>query len=393
MRHCMVVHSYYPFDETRVQRQAEALVDRGYEVDVICLRHGEEPAAERVAGAMVYRLPVRRDKRRGGLAQLVEYLAFMALAFLRLTALHLRRRYNVVQIHNLPDFLVFAALVPRLTGSRVILDIHDLMPEFYCARFHTTLDSWPARLLRWQEWLACHFAHHVITVTEAWRQTLLRRSVPPGRCSVVMNVADSRYFDGGAPPERGQDSQQFRLIYHGTLTERYGVDLVLQALAQVRGELPGLCCIVHGRGEHLNSLRRLADELRLHDCVRISTDFLPTAELPWLIRSADLGVVPYRRDVFTDGILPTKLMEYMALGVPAVVARTPGISAYFDESMVEFFDPENVDDLARHIRALYHDRARLRDLAGNTARFRQQYSWASQSAGYVRLVDDLAGAS
>ena len=45
-RHCMIVHAYYPVGETRVQREALALIDAGYAVDVICLREqGEAPRA------------------------------------------------------------------------------------------------------------------------------------------------------------------------------------------------------------------------------------------------------------------------------------------------------------------------------------------------------------
>jgi glycosyltransferase involved in cell wall biosynthesis len=385
----MVVHNYYPFAETRVQRQAEALVQHGYKVDIICLRHGDEPSLDNVGGATVHRLPLRRKKKGGLFAQFFEYLTFMILAFFKLTGLHLRRRYQVIQVHNLPDFLVFVALVPKLTGSRLILDLHDLMPEFYCAKFNRSWQSWPVRLIRWQEWLSCRFAHHVITVTELWRQTLIERGISPAKCSVVMNVADPRYFNRSVVADQAHNLERFHLIYHGTLTQRYGVDLVLRALNEVRHELPDMYLTIQGRGEYLESLLRLVEELQLGEFVHISTEFLPITQLPELIRSAQLGFVPYRRDMFTDGILPTKLMEYAALGVPAIVARTPALMSYFDETMVEFFTPEDIDDLAHHIRLLYYDRARLRELACNTAKFHQRYNWANQSAEYIGLIDNL----
>jgi glycosyltransferase involved in cell wall biosynthesis len=385
-RHCMVVHSDYPLGETRVQREAQALIDRGIDVDIICLRQPGEARIEQVAGATIYRLPVRRDKRRGLAAQLLEYLTFAALAFLTLTALHLRRRYQVVQVHNLPDFLVFAALVPRLTGSKIILDLHDLMPEFFAARFGSSRSSLPLRLVRLQERLSCRFADHVITVSEHWRQALIARGVPASKCSVLMNLADGRIF---TPQQRRAADRRFRLIYHGTITRRYGLDVLLRAVSLARARVPDIEVRIIGAGEYVDALRQLVQELGLGDHVQIG-DVVPAEQLPTLICQADLGVVPYRGDAFTDELLPTKLMEYAALGVPAIVSRTRAIATCFDDTMVQFVTPGDPEDLARSIEALYHDRERLLALGAGIQRFNQRYSWASQAESYARVVDGLA---
>ncbi|MBI4790805.1 MAG: glycosyltransferase family 4 protein, partial [Chloroflexi bacterium] len=369
--------------------QAEALVERGHAVDVICLRRDDaEPQVEQTGGVTVYRVPVQRDKRRGMVGQLLEYVTFALWAFLEVTRRHLRRRYDVVQVHNLPDFLVFAALVPRLSGSKIILDLHDLMPEFYCAKFNTHMQSLPVRLVACQEWLACRFAHHIITVTESWRQTLILRGVPPAKCSVVMNLADTRYFQAGSAARPTEDGLQ--LIYHGTITRRYGLDLLLQAFARVRDSIPGARLTIHGRGEYIQDVRALVESLALEPVVSVQSEFLTAAELAQLIRAHHVGVVPYRRDIFTDGILPTKLMEYMALGLAVIAARTPAITAYCDDSMVELFTAEDVDELAQRIQHLYHHPERRRELARNTSRFNQQHNWPSQRERYATLVEELA---
>lgn len=388
--HCMIVHNYYPFAETRVQRQTEALTEYNYKVDVICMRQDSEPTIENVGYLTIYRLPLKRNKKKGPLFQFVEYLTFMVLTFFKITSLHLRQRYTTVQVHNLPDFLVFAAIIPRFTGSRVILDLHDLMPEFYCAKFNSIMTNLPVRLIRWQEWLSCRFAHHVITVTESWRQTLIQRGVAEYKCSVVMNVADPQYFNSDVTPNGSQKDGELHLVYHGTITQRYGLDMVLYALAQIRSETPNIRFTVQGRGEFLETILHLIKELNLNDLVYLNSDFLPVTELSKVIKSADLGIVPYRRDIFTDGILPTKLMEYAAVGVPAIAAKTPGISAYFDENMVEFFTPEDVEDLALRIRTLYKNRSRLQELTHNIKKFNQKYNWSTQKTKYVNLLDGLA---
>ena len=389
-RHCMVVHAHYPLGETRVEREALALVDHGYEVDILCLQSKGKPSVEVEQGVRIYRLPVKRRKTSGPAAQLLEYLAFFVLAFAKLIVLHRQRRYAVVQVHNLPDFLVFAALIPKLTGARLILDLHDLMPEFYAARFRKDLTSWPVRLIRWQEQLSCRFADHVITVTKLWRETLIQRGLPAEKVTVVMNVADNRiFFHDSTAEQPARDNNHFHLLYHGNLTQRYGIDLAIQAVNLVRQEIPGICLTIHGGGDYLDALIKLTDELGLREHVSFSTRFVPTSELPQLIKQADVCVVPYQRDVFTEGILPTKLMEYAALGKPAIAARTPAIATYFDETMVQFFTPGDVQDLARCIRTLYLDRGRLEQLTQGIEKFTQRYNWSVQSAEYVRLVERL----
>jgi len=219
----------------------------------------------------------------------------------------------------------------------------------------------------------------------------MERGVPAEKVSVVMNVADDTIFHQAAATNLSVGSDGcFRLVYHGNLTYRYGVDLAIRAVNLVRHEIPEIYFHIHGAGESLGSLKRLTDELDLRDHVHFSSDFVPTSELPKVIMQAQVGVVPYRRDVFTDGILPTKLMEYAALGVPAIAARSSAIEAYFDETMVEFFTPGDVQELARCILTLYSDRERLSELAEGAERFNQCHSWSKIGGEYVALVERLS---
>lgn len=387
-RHCMVVHAYYPLGETRVQREALALIERGYAVDVLCLRAPGEPARGEHDGVVVRRLSVRRHRNRGIAVQLLEYLAFFVAAATVVSVRHLRRPYDAVQVHNLPDFLVFCALVPKLTGAAVLLDLHDLMPEFFASRIDAGMRHPLVRLVAVQERLACRFADHVITVTDSWRDLLIRRGVPPDRVSVVMNIADARVFtrDGDAPAPVADG--RFELLYHGTLTHRYGVDLLLDAVALVRDDVPHVHLTLLGDGDLRPELVEQRDRLDLHDRVFISDGMVDVATLPAAIRAADVGVVPTRPGVFTDGLLPTKLMEFVAMGTPVIAARTSTVESYFDGDMVQFFTPGDARDLADAIRVLAGDSARRRALVDNADAFNHKYDSESMTAGYATVVDD-----
>ena len=384
----MVVHAYYPLGETRVQREAAALVDRGWEVDVVCLRWRGEVSRETVDGVTVHRLPVRRHRGTGMLAQMFEYLAFFVLAGFTLTRLHISKRFHTVQVHNLPDFLVFSALVPKAMGARIVLDLHDLMPELYTAKTGAGLNGPLARVLRLQERIAARFADHVITVTAGWRDTLIGRGVHPNKVSVVMNLADPKVF----PPRRfnSKDAEGLTLVYHGTFASRYGVDVIVRALSELRDEVPRARLMLLGDGETRQELVELIGVLGIEDRVELSKGMVDTTELPDLLASADVGVVPNRSNVFTEEILPTKLLEYVAMGIPVIAARTHTVSKYFDEEMVEFFRPGDVDDLADRIRGLDKDRDRLKDLSRNAAAFNRVYDWASAASDYADLMESMA---
>src|SRR5690242_19438090 len=190
---CMIVFSYFP-DDPRVRREAEALIDEGWIVDIICLRDKGELAVEPYGQAKIYRLPGLKKRGQGIALYLAQYVQFLMLASLRVAALHLRRRYNLVQNHNMPDFLVYAARLPKLMGSRVILDIHDLVPELYSAKFMDKQNHPLIRMTKWAERSSASFAHHVITVSEPFRNRLVGRSVPSHKLSVIMNSADTKLF-------------------------------------------------------------------------------------------------------------------------------------------------------------------------------------------------------
>jgi glycosyltransferase involved in cell wall biosynthesis len=386
-RHAMVVHAYYPVGETRVQRQTEALVDRGWEVDVLCLRRPGEPARERQDGIRIRRLPVRRHPRHGMVVQLLEYLAFAIAALIALSGLHPRRRYTSVEVHNPPDLLVLCALVPKLLGVPVILDIHDLTPELFAARRGERGDGWLVRAVTRQERLACRLADHVITVTEVWRERLIERGVPAERISVTMNVADTRYFER-APARAPDDS--FRIVYHGTLTDRYGVDVLIDAVASLLPELPDLQLQVLGDGDARDALLRRAEDLGLDGHVRFSPGMMDVEDVVREIQRADVGVVPNRRGRFTDELLPTKLLEYVAVGVPVVASRTPGLETYLDDGMVEYFMAGDPADLAASLRRLHEDAERRSALVRKADDYHRRNGWPVVATAYASQVQALA---
>jgi glycosyltransferase involved in cell wall biosynthesis len=388
-RHCMVVLARYPLAETRVEREAMALLRQGIEVDVICPRQHDEQKRELVNGVWVHRLPLKRRITSGYAAQLLEYLIFFSLVFFNLPRLYLKKKYDVIQVHNLPDFLVFAALIPKLMGAKVILDLHDLMPEFFSQRSRHSKDSLAVKIVRWQERMSCRFADQIITVTEQWRRALIERGNPPHKIMVVMNVADSNIFNKQAADRARREHTGFRLIYYGVLGETQGSDIMIEAMGLAVQKVQDISLTIIGAGKFLPTLQELVKKLKIEQHVIFDTKLVLPEELVKRIMTFDAGMVPYRDGVFSGDLLPTKLMEFAALGFPTIAARTRTIGAYFDDTMLEFFTPANKEELASCILNLYRNRSRRAELAQNISKFTEQYNWEKISAAYVARVKEL----
>ena len=388
-RICLIRQGDYPLDP-RVLHEVQALVDAGHDVDVICLRRPGEPAFERNGRVTVRRLPVPRQ-RRGFAWYLGQYAAFLALAGMLAAARHLRRRYDLVQVNTLPDTLVFAGLVPRLLGARVLLDLPECMPEFFASKF-----GWPAGhpAVRWvtrAERAAIRFADFAITCTEPMRQTFIARGAPPEKIATILNSYGLGY--GAQAPARprggGSDDGAFELICHGSIEERYGLDTLVRATALVRSDIPEVRVRIFGNGSYRPALEALIAELGLGDRVQLSPGWVPMPELLAAIAAADVGVVAIRRDPYRDLVLCTKLFDFIGLDRPVIASRTSSLEEYFDAGCFELFTAGDPEDLARAIRRLHADPARRRRLAERARSVSERYSWVRQRGAYQGIVDSL----
>lgn len=376
-----------------MRREVFALVDAGYEVDVVCTRRRGEPfvAHERDGRLTVYRLPIWH--RRGGVVgYAAEYLAFFLMAAAVAAALHLRRRYRLVQVHTLPDSLVFATLVPRALGAKVLLDLHECMPEFFATKFGAPPGHPVVRVLGAVEQAAIRYAHHAITCTEQMREAFIRRGADPGRIDVVLNSSDETVFRPDAAPSPAANGR-FTLVCHGALEPRYGVDTIVRAVALLAPDLPDLALEIYGDGTERPGLRRLADDLGVADRVRFSDGYVPVDELVAAIARADAGVVAVKPDPFRDLTQCNKMYDFVAMRRPALVSRTASVVASFAEDCFGWFEGGDHEDLARAVRRLHGDHDWARRLVERATAQAEPYRWPRQRTLYLETVRRTIGAA
>jgi glycosyltransferase involved in cell wall biosynthesis len=389
----MLVHGYYPIDP-RVRREAEALADAGYDVDVVCLRRpgragqAGEPRIETINGVRVHRLPLER-KRGGQMRYFFEYAVLTLLGSVKLARLHFSHPFQVVHIHNMPDFLVLAGLLPKWTGAKLLLDVHDPMAELYQANGSGRAE-WVARVLNWQQRISCQLANKVVSVSESMRENLQSKGVPSEKIFIVHNFPDQRFFANHreiASWPRHRDKPT--LLYCGTITDHYRLDIAVRALATASKSIPGLRLRIVGEGNRINEVFELARDLNVGDRI----EFLGTVDadrVPAIMADADIGVSTHEAGVFGALYFSNKILEYISQGLPVVCSRTETLVRYIPEDSIFYFEPGSSEDMAAQILRLWSEPAlALRSVANGRALI-PRYTWETEknrlSAFYQKLV-------
>jgi glycosyltransferase involved in cell wall biosynthesis len=385
-RVAMVVFSYYLGDQ-RVRREAEALAEAGMLVDVMCLRNRGEQKKSEVNNVFIYRLPLKR-KRSGKLNYLWEYALFFFLVFIKLSFYHLRKRYHIIHIHNMPDVLAFSALIPRLTSAKVVLDLHDPMPEVYMTKYGVSELHPAIRLIKFIEKCSIRFADTVLTPNIAFRDLFVSRGCPPWKIHIVMNTPQETIFNLNSNIAPINRENGFVIMYHGTIAAYNGLDIALEAIAGIQTKIPNLKFEVYGDGDFKEKFLKRINELNLNSIVSYYGP-KPIEKIAEAIKLSNLGIIPNKMTCFTNLNLPVRIFEYLAMKKPVVVPRTKGIMDYFDENSLFFFEAGSVDSLKEIILDAYRNPLKCQHILNRGFNIYKNHQWKLYKKRLVDVVENI----
>jgi glycosyltransferase involved in cell wall biosynthesis len=387
---CLIVQNVYDSDP-RVRRKAEALIDAGYSVDVLALRAPDTKKKIYSLNGVRVRT-VSLGKKRGSLTRyLYEYIAFFLWAFVQAPVQMLRMRYAVIDVNSLPDFLIFAPILARWMGAKLILDLHEITPEFYMSKYGIGETSWTIRLLKYLERISIAFADRVITISEPIEDLLAGRGLPRSKSTVIMNAVDEARFaiPYSQPHARiSPNREKFVMMYHGTLTPIYGLDLAIEALALVHEQMSEAELWILGSGTEKAALAELARAMGLSSKVKLVGQ-VPSHDIPAWLEGCDVGILPIRRDVFLNFAFPNKLPEFIVMGKPVIFPRLKAIRHYFSENALAYFEPNDPVDLSRQMLRIYRNRELCAELTSKSLKEYQTIRWSVMKQRYLTLVQHL----
>jgi glycosyltransferase involved in cell wall biosynthesis len=387
-RVCMLAYAFYESD-SRILQYATALAKRGDSVDVIALKPSDDfPEFEVLNGVNVYRIQSRTVNEKGLFSYVSRIFRFIVRSSIFMLKRHRQEPYDLVHVHNVPDFLVFASIFPKLMGVPIILDIHDLLPEFYSSKFNVRQGSVVFLLLTLVERCSAAFATHVIVANHLWCDRLITRSARAEKCSVVRNHPDLDLFVSQASEER-KKNEKFLLTYPGSLNSHQGLDVAIRGFARIAAQMPEAEFHIYGEGPAKPYLIELTTQLAMRDRI-IFHGLLPCREIAQLMAKTDLAIEPKRAtSAFGNEALSTKILEFMALGVPVVASKTQTHAYYYGDSIIKYYNNDDEAELADAILLLRNDPSLRQALATRASRYASDNSWQVRKEEYLRLVDAL----
>jgi len=383
----MVVFSYFPFDP-RVRREAEALANEGYNIDILCLKGPHQKEFEKYKDMNIYHLPIQRN--RGSFLQYIrEYVTFFVKSFIKLSRLSLSKRYRIIHVHNMPDFLIFTALIPKIFGAKLILDLHDTSPEVYMTKYSVQYTHPIIKCMILIEKICIKFADLVITPNKSFYLQFVTRGCPKKKINIVMNSPDETVF---CPVSNKVASHKktFKIMYHGTIVKRHGLHIALESINRLKDIIPNISFHIYGGGDYVTAIQDLIQDLKLNDIVfyhgEVSLEVIAHA-----IDDIDIGLIPNLKTPFTEINFPTRIFEYLSKEKPVIVPRTKGILDYFDDDSIFFFDSQNPASLDQVIIGIAENTSRRDEVVANGVNIYKKYCWNEQKHHLVKLVNKVIG--
>lgn len=389
LKYCMIGFLKYQGD-ARVKGYAELLRKSGCMVDVLGLHELKTREFVDESGVRLFSVPVSWT-RKNRITYLLEYgLSFVLLGWL-LTKLYFKNRYDVIHVHNMPDFLVFCALLPKLFGAKIILDIHDPMPEVYKSKFVGRKNSIGLKLLCLEEKISTSFAHTIITANPHFKDSLVERGVPASKITTINNYPDPAIFN---PSKREavnhEKHDRFTLIFPGTIAPRYGLEVAIRAIPLLKEKIPNIRLLIIGRqDEYARSLHSLTERLGVSEFVDIRSSIAIT-EVPQQLVQADVGIYPALSDCHMSVAIPGKVLEFAIMGLPILSSRLQIVEELFGDSAVLFFEPGNIEQFAQCVIRLYEDPSLRKKLVQQADQvFEERQSREREIKAYWHLLNQL----
>lgn len=391
LRVLMLTHSVYARD-IRVRRYSEYLAEDGHLVDIVCLHSEDKGPQSTHPNIKVYPLPFSRT-RREGIRLLMNWAVTATMMAAISTVLEIRHHYDIVHVHNMPDFLVFCPFLTRLRGSPVILNIHDPQPELARSKLGLGPDHYSIKLQLLIEKASIAFSSHVITSTRVFKDRLVERGTPGGKISVILNAPDPKVFKPKLKPiPSPTEKNRFVILYVGTVAFRYGLSVAVEALSHLRNTIPGVKLVVYTKivqeGKALEACVQLARELGVSDLFEVNPP-IPLEKMPGLMRSADIGIYPAFKDCHMNDALSLKVPEMATVGLPIVATRLAVLEDIFGEDSIAFVPPGDPAALANKIIELYRNPELRRNLAANALKKVAVLDWPSQYRIYWGILHRL----
>ncbi len=386
---CMITQSPYPIDP-RVRRQAEKLEKEGYNVDILCVDTFNGPKVEAYGSVTAYRI-LKYIRHEDQLNYFLFSIKFFLISFVKLQFLYKEKHYSLIQVHNMPDYHIFIGFIQKIFFRvPLVLDIHDLTVDLFQEKWSSKKSGFILPFVKFIEKISCGFSDQVLTVTQECVNILIKRGIKKEKIELILNSANEELFEFDENREFKEIKSGLKLFYHGTVAERFGIHIVIKALPAIIDKIPQTKLILYGKYDpsYKKYLSELISELKLENSVEFNLT-VPIEKIIELIKTVDIGVVPYMASEYMHLSLSTKAFEYAASGLPIISSRLRSMESIFSESSVSFFEPGNPVILADKVIELCDNPSQRKKQIFSALGDLQKVSWKIVSDKYLNIISQL----
>ncbi len=348
IKNVCIISKFLYENDTRLQQQVAILAEEGFSVDVICQLE-EKKSINVNAKVNIYGVSIPGDKDT-----ITEYifnmLKFGLPAFFKLQKLSFTRKYDLIIVHTLPELLVFTTIIQKLFGSKIILDIRDTSVELFDSKWSNGNRNLLRKVVTIFANLSCKYADKLLVASPGFKDKLLDRNVPAKKIIIVFNSADSKIFKFDKNRNFEKIDSNLKLIYHGSIAERFGLDVALEAVYYVNKKIPDTKLNIYGFYDKLfrTKLEKMVEKFDLNNNVFFNQRE-SLESIYHRIKDAHIGIVPYKNDFFMQLAFSTKLFEYVSSGIPVVTSRLKPAESVFTEDSIFFVKSRDSQELADKI--------------------------------------------
>ena len=384
----MIAYTEYSRDP-RVRRYAEALASSGFVVDCFVLKEKNQ-TSQKDNGINLQYLNIEQYRGSSNMAYILSYLSFFLRTFFHVSIKNLFR-YKIIHVHNMPDFLVFTTIFNKIFGAKVILDIHDTMPEIYKAKFQPPLSYIFYYILLFQEKLSCWYANLVINVHQPHLEHNVKyHGLNVKKAHIISNYADTNLFNLHQYQhiDSNKDQNHYTLIYHGTIAERFGLNVILEGLGKALRTYSKISMNIYGKGDGVNDLKQTIDQYNLSDHVKYHGQ-IPLSDIPEKLYNSDIGIVSYHISEATNLMLPLKLMENIAMGLPTMTVRNKAIDYYFEDDELIYYIAGDADSFCDQLLDLVQSPNSLKTFAIKAPQINNRLNWEDEKVKYLNIIESI----
>lgn len=315
---------------------------------------------------------------------LLSYLKFSIYVFFK--ALFNINKLSLIHYNNLPNFIIFSFLLNRIFGAKIILDFHDDLTITYITKYDIKQDGFIAKFLDMERYISAKMADYIITAVHKSEEEFLSKGCNKNNVTTILNVPHKDLF----PAIEGKKDKNYNVSFHGTITERLGLDIMLDALDLLKNRIPNIRLNIIGDGDYLLKLKKKATDRILSKNVWFSDKFVKVEDLPLLLSKMNIGIVPYKKNIYSDKYqLPVKIIENLIMGLPTIAPDFENIRRYFDDKSLIYFKPDDASDLADKIFFAYNNPNIVNSMVSNSKLFFESYSSEKQEKKYINIIKKL----